>query len=135
MRGHRLFGMRITTWLVTWTLGLSSALCACHPNLPENRSNHMPTTNPSPAPGVRQPSVSRIDVLDSFISFRQAGAGAPAVVFLHGNPTSSRVWRNVMPHVAARARCLAPDLIGMGDSGKPDVAYRFADHARYLDAR
>ena len=78
-------------------------------------------------------SVHRIQVLNSFMSFREAGAGSP-VVFLHGNPVSSRVWRNVLPHVAQRARCLAPDLIGMGDSGKPDVAYRFADHAHYLDA-
>jgi haloalkane dehalogenase len=67
------------------------------------------------------------------MTFREAGTG-PTVVFLHGNPTHSRVWRNVMPHVAKHARCLAPDLIGMGDSGKPDIAYRFADHARYLDA-
>jgi haloalkane dehalogenase len=67
------------------------------------------------------------------MTFREAGTG-PTVVFLHGNPTSSRVWRDVMPHVAKHARCLAPDLIGMGDSGKPDIPYRFADHARYLDA-
>jgi haloalkane dehalogenase len=67
------------------------------------------------------------------MTYREAGAG-PTVVFLHGNPTSSRVWRDVLPHVAERARCLAPDLIGMGDSGKPDIAYRFADHARYLEA-
>jgi haloalkane dehalogenase len=67
------------------------------------------------------------------MTFREAGAGSP-VVFLHGNPMSSRVWREVLPDVAERARCLAPDLIGMGDSGKPDIAYRFADHARYLDA-
>jgi haloalkane dehalogenase len=75
-----------------------------------------------------------IDVLDSFISYREAGAGDVPVVFLHGNPTSSYLWRNVIPHVAGRARCLAPDLIGMGESGKPDIGYRFADHARYLDA-
>jgi haloalkane dehalogenase len=56
------------------------------------------------------------------------------VVFLHGNPTSSYLWRNVIPHVAGQARCLAPDLIGMGESGKPDIAYRLADHVRYLDA-
>jgi haloalkane dehalogenase len=67
------------------------------------------------------------------MTFRELGTGSP-VVFLHGNPTSSRVWRQVLPHVAERARCLAPDLIGMGDSGKPDVAYRFRDHARYLEA-
>jgi len=75
----------------------------------------------------------RIAVLDSFMTFREAGAGAP-LVFLHGNPMSSYVWRGVPPQVAERNRCLAPDLIGMGDSGKPDIGYRFADHARYLDA-
>src|SRR4051794_32190949 len=79
------------------------------------------------------PSQQLLRVLDSTIAYRETGAGAP-VVFLHGNPLSSRVWRNVLPGVAQRARCLAPDLIGMGDSGKPDIAYRFSDHARYLDA-
>ena len=61
------------------------------------------------------------------------GSGAVPVVFVHGNPTSSYLWRNVIPHVAGTARCLAPDLIGMGASGKPDIAYRFAEHADYLD--
>nr|WP_265934410.1 haloalkane dehalogenase [Actinacidiphila bryophytorum] len=74
-----------------------------------------------------------VDVLDSSMAYREAGTGAP-FVFLHGNPTSSHLWRNVLPGVAERARCLAPDLIGMGDSGKPDSGYRFTDHARYLDA-
>ncbi|WP_308016114.1 alpha/beta fold hydrolase [Nonomuraea aurantiaca] len=59
--------------------------------------------------------------------------GAPWV-FLHGNPGSSRLWRKVLPAVGATARLLAPDLIGMGHSGRPDVPYRFGDHARYLDA-
>ena len=75
-----------------------------------------------------------IDILDSFMSYRDTGDGDVAVVFLHGNPLSSYCWRDVIPYVADRARCLAPDLIGMGESGKPDIAYRFADHARYLDA-
>ena len=58
-----------------------------------------------------------------------------AVVFLHGNPTSSYLWRNIIPHVSPQARCLAPDLVGMGESdGTPDGSYRFADHSRYLDA-
>jgi len=78
-------------------------------------------------------TVRRIDVLDSFLSYRETGAGSP-VVFLHGNPTSSYVWRNVLPLVAPRGLCLAPDLIGMGHSGKPESPYRFQDHARYLDA-
>jgi len=74
-----------------------------------------------------------LEVLDTFISYRDAGSGPP-IVFLHGNPTSSFVWRNVIPQFASTARCLAPDLVGMGRSGKPDSAYRFVDHARYLDA-
>jgi haloalkane dehalogenase len=75
-----------------------------------------------------------VEILDSYVSHTETGQGGVPVVFLHGNPTSSYLWRNVIPHVAGPARCLAPDLIGMGASGKPDIAYRFADHARYLDA-
>ena len=78
--------------------------------------------------------MATIEVLDSFMSYRDTGAGDVPVVFLHGNPTSSHLWRNVIPRVADQARCLAPDLIGMGESGKPDIAYRLADHVRYLDA-
>jgi haloalkane dehalogenase len=78
--------------------------------------------------------MATVDVLDSFMHYREAGAGDVPVVFLHGNPTSSYLWRNVIPLVAGPARCLAPDLIGMGESGKPDLAYRLADHVRYLDA-
>jgi haloalkane dehalogenase len=76
----------------------------------------------------------RVRVLDTELAYVDAGTGDP-VVFLHGNPTSSYLWRNVIPHVAGVGRCLAPDLVGMGDSGKaPDGSYRFVDHARYLDA-
>jgi haloalkane dehalogenase len=78
----------------------------------------------------------RVRVLDTELAYVDTGgdAGRP-VVFLHGNPTSSYLWRNVIPHVAGIARCLAPDLVGMGESGKaPTGSYRFADHARYLDA-
>jgi len=76
----------------------------------------------------------RIRVLDSEMSYVDVGEGVP-IVFLHGNPTSSYLWRNIIPFVAGEGRCLAPDLIGMGQSGEsPTGAYRFADHARYLDA-
>jgi haloalkane dehalogenase len=76
----------------------------------------------------------RVGVLDTEIAYIDTGDGDP-VVFLHGNPTSSYLWRNVVPHVHGLARCLAPDLVGMGDSGKsPAGAYRLIDHARYLDA-
>jgi len=80
-------------------------------------------------------TLARHEVLGSTIAYREAGeTHAPVVLFLHGNPTSSYIWRNVIPHVADVARCVAPDLIGFGQSGKPDIGYRFADHARYLDA-
>ena len=76
----------------------------------------------------------RIQVLDSEMSYIDVGDGDP-IVFLHGNPTSSYLWRNVIPHVEGVGRCLAPDLIGMGDSGKnPNGSYRLVDHAHYLDA-
>jgi haloalkane dehalogenase len=76
----------------------------------------------------------RMRVLDSEISYVDVGEGEP-IVFLHGNPTSSYLWRNIIPYVSSHGRCLAPDLIGMGQSGKsPTNAYRLVDHARYLDA-
>ena len=86
---------------------------------------------PSPSdPYARQ----RVRVRDTEMAYLDAGVGDP-VVFLHGNPTSSYLWRNILPHVQPLARCLAPDLVGMGDSGAaPGGSYRFADHARYLDA-
>ncbi|MEW2383910.1 haloalkane dehalogenase [Micromonospora sp. NPDC047707] len=72
-------------------------------------------------------------VSGSTMYHEERGSGTP-IVFLHGNPGSSHLWRNVLPAVDLPARLLAPDLIGMGRSGKPDLPYRFADHARYLDA-
>jgi haloalkane dehalogenase len=89
----------------------------------------------APAISPRDPYPRRrLRVLDSEMAYVDTGRGAP-VVFLHGNPTSSYLWRNVIPHVERGARCLAPDLIGMGESGKSaGGSYRFVDHARYLDA-
>jgi haloalkane dehalogenase len=76
----------------------------------------------------------RIRVLDTEMSYVDTGRGDP-VVFLHGNPTSSYLWRNIIPYLNNHRRCLAPDLVGMGQSGKsPTKAYRFVDHARYVDA-
>lgn len=75
-----------------------------------------------------------IAVLDSEMAYIDEGEG-DAIVFLHGNPTSSYLWRNVIPHVQGLGRVLAPDLIGMGESGPSgDGSYRFVDHRRYLDA-
>jgi haloalkane dehalogenase len=80
-------------------------------------------------------TLSQLTVLDSTMAYREAGnPRAPTVLFLHGNPTSSYIWRNVIPLIAPVAHCIAPDLIGFGQSGKPDITYRFADHVRYLDA-
>jgi len=73
-----------------------------------------------------------IEVHGSRIHYVDEGSGDP-ILFLHGNPTSSYLWRNVIPHVASLARCIAPDLIGMGKSDKPDIEYRFFDHAEYLE--
>src|SRR5215472_7277834 len=80
-------------------------------------------------------SLPRLPVLDSEMAYREAArTDAPVALFLHGNPSSSYIWRNIIPRVAEVARCIAPDLIGFGQSGKPDIAYRFEDHVRYLDA-
>jgi haloalkane dehalogenase len=82
-------------------------------------------------------SKKTVDVLDSRMAFHERGEGAP-ILFLHGNPTSSYLWRDVMPALESRGRLIAPDLIGMGDSGKltnpgPD-SYRFVTHRKYLAA-
>src|SRR5260370_1070779 len=80
-------------------------------------------------------ALPQVNVLGSTMAYREAGdLEAPVALFLHANPTSSYVWRNVLPHVAPVTHCIAPDLIGFGQSGKPDIEYRVADHVRYLDA-
>ena len=89
--------------------------------------------DPRSTPSAVPPQMSRVPVLDTEIAYVDRGMGDP-IVFLHGNPTSSYLWRNVIPHLEGLGRCLAPDLVGMGESGKAkDGSYRFADHARYLD--
>ena len=80
-------------------------------------------------------ALAQVNVLGSTMAYREAGnPEAPVALFLHGNPTSSYIWRNILPVVAPVAHCIAPDLIGFGQSGKPDIEYRFSDHVRYLDA-
>jgi len=77
------------------------------------------------------------EVLGSRMACIDEGSGDP-IVFLHGNPTSSYLWRNVMPHLEGQGRLIAPDLIGMGDSDKLEPSgpdrYTFVEHRRYLDA-
>lgn len=85
-----------------------------------------------------QPLIKKsVEVLDSRMAYHERGDGAP-ILFLHGNPTSSYLWRDVIPELEGKGRLIAPDLIGMGDSGKlpnpgPDT-YRFVTHQKYLAA-
>ncbi len=109
--------------------GLAAAGVGCSMTMREDPA----LTRAEPSGPDHQPR-RRISVLDTEISYVDAGEGEP-VVFLHGNPTSSYLWRNIIPAVSPQFRCLAPDMVGMGRSGRsPTRAYRFVDHARYLDA-
>lgn len=74
-----------------------------------------------------------VDVHGAQLHFIDEGSGDP-ILFLHGNPTSSYVWRNIIPYLVPHARCIALDLIGMGKSDKLDIDYRFLDHYRFVDA-
>jgi haloalkane dehalogenase len=96
--------------------------------------------DPSAAPAASAPLSAAFAYTKSFVTVRgskmayvDVGRG-PVVLFIHGNPTSSYLWRNVIPYVSGTHRVIAVDLIGMGDSDKPAIDYRFADQAAYLDA-
>ncbi len=94
------------------------------------------TANKLPAPIIAPShnlSTHSVPVLDATMSHLEIGEGEP-IIFIHGNPTSSYLWRNIMPLVADKGRAIAVDLIGMGNSGKPDLDYSFADHYRYFSA-
>ena len=73
-----------------------------------------------------------VEVFGSRMHYVEQGTGEP-IVFLHGNPTWSYLWRNVLPHVSPHGRCIAPDLIGYGRSDKPDIEYRWSDQAKYVE--
>lgn len=73
-----------------------------------------------------------INVCGSKMHYLDVGTGTP-ILLLHGNPTWSYIWRNVIPHLSPLGRCIAPDLIGYGRSAKPEIRYRWSDHVRYLD--
>ncbi len=75
----------------------------------------------------------RVDAGGVKMAYIDEGRG-DSIVFVHGNPTSSFLWRNVIPHLVPGGRCLVPDLVGMGDSDRTlDGSYRFKDHSRHLD--
>tara|TARA_Y100000385_G_scaffold123276_2_gene128176 strand:- start:1140 stop:2015 length:876 start_codon:yes stop_codon:yes gene_type:complete len=77
-----------------------------------------------------------LDIDGKKIAYVEMGEGSP-IIFQHGNPTSSYLWRNIMPHLADQGRCIAIDLIGMGDSDKLDDSgpdrYTFAEHSKYFN--
>jgi haloalkane dehalogenase len=89
--------------------------------------------SPDDAISARFPFKSRyVEVLGSKMHYVEEGSGDP-ILLVHGNPTSSYIWRNIIPHLAILGRVIAVDLIGFGRSDKPDIEYRFSDHAKYLE--
>ncbi len=116
---------------------LGFATIACAETETETKLETWPET---PSAELRYPK-KKIEVLGHQMAYIEVGSGRP-IVFLHRNPTSSYLWRNVTPHLEGLGRCLAPDLIGMGDSDKlppngkdgRDGRYRFVEHRRFLDA-
>ncbi|MFV1983614.1 MAG: haloalkane dehalogenase [Thiohalomonadales bacterium] len=88
-----------------------------------------------PRPGIsaKFPFTSKyLDVRGSKMHYVEIGRGKP-IVFLHGNPTSSYLWRNILPYAKSYGRVIAIDLIGMGKSDKPDIAYTFEEHYQYIE--
>lgn len=100
------------------------------------------TTKAAPTPDYHlpRPTISEDNALPgnyvtvggAEIYYVEAGSGSP-IVFLHGNPTSSYLWRNVIPHVSTQGRAIALDLVGMGQSGKPDIAYSYEENFHYFE--
>lgn len=123
------------TMIRTFSLALlgMSALAGLSPAAP-------PQQPPAPAYKLPRPTIpadfpipgKNLTVHGVRLHYVEAGSGRP-VLFLHGNPTSSYLWRNVIPYVQPQARAIALDLVGMGGSGKPDIAYTFADHYRFVE--
>jgi haloalkane dehalogenase len=128
---HRMFGSRLTRRaLGRVLLGGLTSLGAGVPNI---ALGDPVGSTPEPDGPDHMPR-RRVKVLDAEISYVDTGSGDP-VVFLHGNPTWSYQWRNIIPYISPEARCLAPDFVGMGWSGtSPTKSYRFVDQARYMDA-
>ncbi len=111
------------------TLALVTALLFTSPALAQNT-----ITDGSKQISAEFPfALQTVSILGSEMAYVDTGTGQP-VLFLHGNPTSSYLWRNIIPYVSGTHRAIAPDLIGMGDSAKPNIDYTYEDHARYLNA-
>ena len=103
------------------------------PGLATRRFVHDPWVMTTPSPLSKK----KIEVLGHQMAYHERGEGDP-IVLLHGNPTSSYLWRNIVPHLESLGRCIVPDLIGMGDSQKladpGPGSYRFVEHRQFLDA-
>jgi len=89
-------------------------------------------------PPLEVPSETRytheyVEILGSKMAYVDVGEGDP-ILFLHGEPTSSYLWRNIMPHLEGQGRLIAPDNIGFGKSDQPELDYTFGDHYRYFEA-
>lgn len=93
----------------------------------------MTTLSPKAPTQKKLPASHYVTVNGSKIHYYDEGRGDP-ILFLHGVPTSAYLWRNIIPALSSNARCIAPDLIGMGKSDKPDIDYRIFDHIAYIDA-
>ena len=82
-------------------------------------------------PSTEEPAKQFVEVLNKRMAYVEMGEGDP-IVFQHGNPTSSYLWRNIMPHLTGQGRCIAVDMIGMGDSDKLDdpgqESYKYVEH-------
>jgi haloalkane dehalogenase len=137
--------------LVDLTLGVFTGQ-ALNPNRQSQStpgSGTLPGSGAAPAPAQGQrgetelavePDISPdypykphyVEVFGSKMHYIDEGSGE-TILFLHGNPTWSYLWRNVIPHLTPYARCVAPDLIGFGKSDKPDIEYRWFDHVKYLE--
>jgi haloalkane dehalogenase len=109
--------------------------------MPKARSSPAPPpVSPAPVQFPSEPDISPefpyephyVNVLGSQMHYIEQGTGDP-ILLLHGNPTWSYLWRNIIPHLSHLGRCIAPDLIGYGRSGKPEIEYRWFDHAKYLE--
>jgi haloalkane dehalogenase len=75
-----------------------------------------------------------VDILDSSMHYLRCGTQGDPILFLHGMPCSSFLWRNILPKLSKKGQCIAPDLIGMGRSGRPEISYTIQDHIRYVEA-
>lgn len=120
--------MKTTKRTLLFGMAIGLCLTAGHPALSQDKPVYVP-----PISSEFAYEHKAIAVKDSTMAYVDVGEGKP-IVLLHGNPTSSYLWRNIIPFLEKRGRVIVPDLIGMGQSGKPDIAYTFADHSAYLDA-